>query len=78
MDTLIRDTSAVGMEEGPVVTIEFFSGFELFGHYENWAQGYKVTGRGVSVTCEWLDDALERWASKVVEANIVGTPPLPS
>lgn len=70
LDTLIRDTMAVGMEEGSLLTIEFFSGFEIFGHYETWAQGYKVTGRGVSVTREWLDDALQAWASKVVEENI--------
>ena len=73
LDRLIRATARCGMTDGVVVTIEFISGFELFNtrpyhNYETWSQGYRVTGKGVTVELEDLDDAIEAWACKVEEA----------
>lgn len=73
LDRLIRDTCRCGMDQGTVMKIEFISGFELFNtrpyhNYETWSQGYRVSGRGVTVEAEDLDDALMEWADKVVKA----------
>lgn len=66
LDRAIRVATNVGMESGTVLTIEFVSGFELFNtrayhNDETWSQGYRVTGRGVTVEREDLDDAIETW-----------------
>jgi hypothetical protein len=70
LDITIRRTTRCGMDEGVVATIEFVSGFELFNtrpyhNYETWGQGYRITGRGVTVQREDLDDAVNEWAAKV-------------
>lgn len=74
LDRLIRSTMKVGMEEGTLMTIEFISGFEKFNtrpyhNYETWGQGYRVSGRDVTVEREDLDDAVKAWADKVVGYN---------
>lgn len=76
LDRLIRRTCKVGMEEGTVATIEFISGFELFNtrpyhNYETWGQGYRVSGRGVTVQKEDLDDAVKEWARQVEAKSYV-------
>jgi hypothetical protein len=76
LDVLIRRTARCGMEDGIVLTIEFLSGFELFNtrpyhNYETWGQGYRVTGRGVVVQREDLDDAITEWA-RLVEKKRAG------
>ena len=70
IDRGIRGAARCGMEVGVIMTIEFISGFELFNtrpyhNYETWSQGYRVTGRGVVVQSEDLDDAVTAWAGKV-------------
>lgn len=70
LDVLIRQTAHCGMTDGTVMKIEFISGFEKFNtrpyhNYETWAQGYRVTGLGVCVEREDLDDAAQVWASNV-------------
>lgn len=70
LDKTIRRAARCGMTEGVVVTIEFFSGFELFNtrpyhNYETWSQGYRVEGKGVKVEREDLDDAINEWAEQV-------------
>lgn len=74
LDQIIRRTTRCGMEDGVVMTIEFLSGFELFNtrpyhNYETWSQGYQVTGRGVKVRAEDLDDAINKWAAAVEAAR---------
>lgn len=68
LDLRIRRALKSGMEDGIFVTIEYVYGFELFGAYENWRGGWKVTGRDQSYTHEYLEDAIEGWAKKVDEA----------
>lgn len=70
LDQIIRRASRCGMTEGDVVKITFISGFELFNtrpyhNYETWSQGYRVSGKGVTVEREDLDDAVKEWAAKV-------------
>lgn len=70
LDRTIRRASRCGMTGGVVMTIEFISGFELFNtrpyhNYETWSQGYRVTGKGVTVEREDLDDAVVAWAAAV-------------
>ena len=74
IDLVIRDTCRCGMEDGVVVTIEFISGFELFNNrpyhnHENWGQGYRIIGRGITYMAEDLDDAVKGWSKKVIEAK---------
>lgn len=66
LDFLIRRALPTGMEQGTKLTIEFFCGFELFNtrpyhNYETWSDGYRVTGQGVTVEAEDLDDAVRLW-----------------
>ncbi len=66
LDLLIRKYADGGMSQGTTLTIEYISGFELFNtrpyhNYETWSQGYRVTGNGIVVEEEDLDDALNRW-----------------
>ena len=70
LDRIIRRVKPPGMDDGVHVTIEFFSGFELFNtrpyhNYDAWSAGYRVTGMGQTVEAEDLDDAVKLWATKV-------------
>jgi len=70
IDKTIHTVSPPGMNDGVHVTIEYFTGFELFNtsryhNYETWSGGYRVTGEGVTVEAEDLDDAVRLWADKV-------------
>jgi len=52
-----------------IVTIQLFGGFEYFGSYENWAEGYRVTtgeryGK-LEVVSRHLDDALKQMQEKL-------------
>lgn len=72
LDTLIRRTTRLGMDDGVFLTIEFIHGFEKFNtrpyhNYETWAGGYRVTDPrfNIKVEREDLDDALAEWAKQV-------------
>lgn len=70
LDVLVRRTSRCGMTDGTVMVIEFVSGFEKFNtrpyhNYETWAQGWRVSGLGVTLEREDLDDAVKEWARYV-------------
>jgi len=70
IDRIIRLAKPIGMDDGVHVTIEYFSGFELFNdrayhNYETWSAGYRVKGYGVEVEREDLDDAVKLWNQKV-------------
>lgn len=77
-DRIIRDTIAAtresgDMEGGELLRIAFIRGFELFNtrpyhNYESWGDGYRVSGRGVTVEREDLDDAIAAWSLAVWEA----------
>lgn len=79
LDLLIRRTIKAGMDEGTLLTIEFVAGFEKFNtrpyhNYETWGQGYRISGKGITLEREDLDDALKDWAAKV-EAGPPTQPP---
>lgn len=67
LDQLIRQTvNASMLEDGVLLTIEFRSGFaKSHARSETYGHGYRVTGRGVTVEREDLDDALLDWATVV-------------
>ena len=70
IDRMLRMACPVGMNDGVHVTIELFSGFELFNtrpyhNYESWSDGYRVTGKGITVEREDLDDAVREWVDRV-------------
>lgn len=59
------------MTDGTVMVIEFISGFELFNtrpyhNYETWGQGYRVSGLGIKIEREDLDDAIAAWSAAVI------------
>jgi hypothetical protein len=76
LDKLIRKTvsdakrAGCGMTVGTVLRIEFISDFELFNtrayhNSETRSQGYRVTGLGISIDREDLDEAIRDWAEAV-------------
>lgn len=52
------------MTSGEEVTlrIERICGFEIFGAYENWGSGYRITDGEVAIHSRWLDIGLARFA----------------
>ena len=70
LDRAIRSAYTTGMNDGVHVTIEFFSGFELFNtrpyhNYETWSNGYRVfDDDGNKAQAEDLDDAIRKWAER--------------
>ena len=69
LDLTIRRALAAGMEDGVLMTIEHVYGFEIFGAYENWRGGYRVSGRGQVHEAQYLEDAINGWAKKVNDAK---------
>jgi hypothetical protein len=70
IERYIRDAKPAGMDDGVHVTIEYFSGFELFNtrpyhNYETWSAGFRVKGLGVTVEREGLVEAVQEWYRKV-------------
>ena len=69
VDRAIRMAYPTGMFDGIHVTIEYFSGFELFNtrayhNYETWSNGYRVfDDEGNKAEAEDLDVAVSRWAA---------------
>lgn len=69
VDRMIRSALPPGMDDGTNLTIEYFSGFELFNtrayhNYETWSAGYRVTGKDIIVESEDLDDAVAKWCKE--------------
>ena len=60
-DQQIQKGFPVGMHDGVHLTIELYSGFELFGHYETWANGYRVSDGAIQVEAEYLDTAIDTY-----------------
>ena len=77
LDREVRRLHRVGMNDGvhATITIELYSGFELFNdrpyhNYETWSDGYRVVyqdedGRRLEIHEEDLDDALNALATKL-------------
>lgn len=69
IDVLIkRELPATPMSEPVELTIEYICGFELFNtspyhNYETWSSGYRVTGHGIKVEREHLDEAVSTFFS---------------
>lgn len=73
-DRLIRRAKPPGDDDGVHVTIEYFTGFEVFNtrpyhNYETYSGGYRVKGLGVTAQAEDLDDAVRLWARKADDSR---------
>ena len=70
IDVKLRERFSRGMRDGTDVTIRFNIGFETYGAYEDWGQGYVVehvepeTGDRVWASAQYLDDAIDRFLTK--------------
>lgn len=70
IDNKIRNRFPSGMRVGVDLTIEFKIGFEDFGAYEDWGQGYVVshidpeTGDRLWQSDQYLDEAIEKFLTK--------------
>jgi len=70
IDNKLRQKFGVGMRDQVDVTIEFKIGFETFGAYETWGQGYivssieKETGDKIWASDQYLDEAIDRYLTK--------------
>lgn len=70
LDQMIRKELPTGMDNGVHLTIEFFSGFEIFNsrpyhNYETWSDGYRLKDdQGYTAQGEDLDDAIAQWVKK--------------
>jgi hypothetical protein len=65
LETFIARTARCGMTDGTVMVIEYVSGFEKFGSYESWGQGWRVHGLGVCVEDKHLLTAVTLWRDAV-------------
>jgi len=70
-DKLLRRilSDGPGQIQGTLLTIELIHGFELFNtrpyhNYETWSKGYRVSGYGITIESEDLDDAIREWVNK--------------
>ena len=67
IDKAIRIACPTGMcDKHTELTIEFIQGFELFNtrpyhNYETWSDGYRISGKGIVIEREDLDDAVAAW-----------------
>jgi hypothetical protein len=59
-------------ESGTLAKIDFVQGFELFGAYETWGRGWRVSGRSITVSDKDLDAAVAEWTALVWEAAYDG------
>jgi hypothetical protein len=70
IDQAIRRELPTGMNNGVHLTIEFFSGFEIFNtrryhNYETWSDGYRVKDdQGYEAQGEDLDQAIAAWVKQ--------------
>ncbi len=70
VDTALREKYPSGMRDQVDVTITFKIGFEIFGSYEDWGQGYIVegidlkTGDTIWASDKYLTQAIEKFITK--------------
>lgn len=70
IDTALRKRFPEGMRDGTDITIKFNIGFENFGSYEGWGQGYVVehiepsTGDTLWTSDKYLDEAIRKFIEK--------------
>lgn len=72
IEQTVRRALRPGMIDGVRVTVEFVSGFEMFGSYENWGQGWRIVdhecldhyGNPLVVHSKFLEDAVAGWYKK--------------
>ncbi len=48
LEEIIRKGFKTGMTDKILMNIQYVSGFEKFGTYENWGQGFIVSGSGMT------------------------------
>jgi len=63
IDRALNRAAPDRMTNGTEVTlrIERICGFEIFGCYENWCSGYRISDGEIAVTGKWLDTTLARF-----------------
>lgn len=59
----LRQAIDVGMRDGTELVIEMTTGFEQFGAYETWEQGWRITGKGIKVEAHYLDEAVTKFVN---------------
>ena len=59
----LRKAIPIGMRDGTEIVIEMIIGFELYGAYETWEQGWRITGKGIKVEAHYLDEAVSKFVS---------------
>ncbi len=64
MENKVREIFPEGMRDGVDLTIQFHIGFEDWGTYESWGQGWTVEGAGVRTADKYLDTAFNNWYEK--------------
>ena len=74
IDRDLRKALPTGMRDGVDLTIEKVCGFELFNtrpyhNYETWSDGWRISGRDITVSAEDLDDAVALWIRKYQAAR---------
>lgn len=64
IDNKALEVFPVGMRDGVDLKIEFHIGFEDWGTYETWGQGWIIEGNGVRVADKYFDTAFNKWYEK--------------
>lgn len=70
VDLALRKKYPSGMRDGVDVTIKFSIGFEDFGSYEDWGQGYVIegidleTGNTIRASDKYLTQAIDKFINK--------------
>ena len=82
IDLTVAQTLRLGMDSGTFLLIEYVYGFELFGSYETWRGGWRVTDPTVrdfrhnrqgtfqlTVESARIEDAITQWATARAECQ---------
>ena len=81
-DLVVARTLKLGMDSGTFLLIEYVYGFELFGSYETWRGGWRITDPKVrdfrhnrqgtfqlTVESARIEDAIRQWATARAECQ---------
>ena len=69
VERALRQAVPSGMREGVELTIRMEIGFEDWGAYEDWGQGFVVEGKGIRAGHRHLSKAVEIWAARYAKAQ---------
>ncbi len=69
IDNKVMEIFPIGMRDGVDLKIEFRIGFEDWGTYETWGQGWVIEGGGVTSADKYFDTAFNKWYEKAKAKN---------